>query len=126
MRGLDYFGQELIDAFDSADLFVLPSVHEPFGTVVVEAWAAGLPVLASEVGGVKSLILHKKDGFLFEKNNSREFLDGVRWIMGYPKRKQSIARAGQQKARLKYDWKPIVDGLFEIYQEVLSENSVHQ
>ena len=46
---------ELVAEYRSADMFILPSRHEPFGITALEAWAAGLPVIASDVGGLGRL-----------------------------------------------------------------------
>ncbi len=53
--GIPSDSQDLVDAYHAADLFLLPSFHEPFGIVILEAWSAGLPVLASNVGGLPTL-----------------------------------------------------------------------
>ena len=52
--GINPQSSELVDAYDAADLFALPSLHEPFGIVVVESWAARTPVAASRVGGPRN------------------------------------------------------------------------
>lgn len=51
LDGFSYGDSRLVDAYHSADCFVLPSLHEPFGMVVLEAWASGLAVVVSHVGG---------------------------------------------------------------------------
>ena len=60
--GLAAGSRELVDAFHGADIFLLPSIHEPFGIVILEAWAAGLPVVATRVGGIPSFVSNGEDG----------------------------------------------------------------
>ena len=50
-------------AYHAASAFLLPSMHEPFGIVVLEAWSSGAPVIASPVGGIKTLIRDGETGF---------------------------------------------------------------
>ncbi len=60
--GVPYADQALVDAYHSADCFTLPSLHEPFGMVVLEAWASGLPVAVSQRGGLAALITDGVEG----------------------------------------------------------------
>ena len=60
------FGSPKIKQFYLAsDIFILPSFHEPFGIVILEAWAMGTPVICSRTGGLEELVDDKKNGFLF-------------------------------------------------------------
>lgn len=66
LGSLDPTGRQLADALAASDVFVLPSRHEPFGIVVLEAWCAGLPVVVSRVGGLQSLVTAGRTGAFFE------------------------------------------------------------
>lgn len=55
--------------FETIDLFVIPSTEEPFGIVAIEAMKFGVPTIASEVGGLRSIFQHKQNGLLVEAGN---------------------------------------------------------
>ncbi|MDQ6654630.1 MAG: glycosyltransferase, partial [Verrucomicrobiota bacterium] len=57
-------GEELATAYASADIFVFPSTTDTFGNVIIEAQAAGLPVIVSDVGGPKELVADGVDGLV--------------------------------------------------------------
>jgi glycosyltransferase involved in cell wall biosynthesis len=67
-----------------ADLFVLPSRYEGLGLVVLEAMAAGLPVIASAVDGPAELIASEKDGLLFEPDNVEDLYQQIRRLYENP------------------------------------------
>ncbi len=73
-------GEALSAAYASADIFVFPSALESFGLVVVEAMAAGLPVVASQVGGVTDVVEEGRTGYTFAVNDIDALIDGVRKI----------------------------------------------
>ena len=117
--GLGVGSQDLVDGFKAADCFLLPSIHEPFGIVILEAWAAGLPVLASRVGGIPSFVEDGRDGLLFEANDQAGFVGQVKRLVDEPGYGQALAAAGHGKARGEYSWKRITERLVAVYQEVL-------
>ncbi len=64
LEQLAFSGAALADAYDACDVFVLPSRHEPFGIVVLEAWSAGKPVVVSRVGGLQHLVSEERRALL--------------------------------------------------------------
>jgi sulfoquinovosyltransferase len=67
-------GEELSQAFASADVFLFPSDSETLGFVVMEAMASGLAVVAANAGGIPSMIRHRDTGWLVEPGNKTEYI----------------------------------------------------
>lgn len=116
-------GQELVDAYHACDLLVIPSTHEPFGIVALEAWASGTPVVASRVGGLEELINDGHDGAHFEPLDWRGLARLTNRLLGSPDALSRLAGRGLKTVQ-GYSWKAHTERLVEIYQEVLCEHSV--
>jgi glycosyltransferase involved in cell wall biosynthesis len=116
--GIDPESQDIVDAYHSADVMVLPSIHEPFGIVLVEAWAAGLPVAASRVGGIASLIRDGDDGVMFDPGDNNAIGNAIDGLLRNPVRRHLLARNGCAKATDQYSWNRITEQLVEVYKEV--------
>ena len=71
-------GEELQRAYASADLFVFPSATDTFGNVVLEAQASGLPVIVSDAGGPRELMIDGETGSVFPAGDKGEFLATLR------------------------------------------------
>ena len=121
--GLAPDSTDLVDAYHASDLFLLPSVHEPFGIVILEAWAAGLPVIASRVGGIPAFVEDGKDGILFDSNNPDDLLAKLTQTLDQPNRMKELAAQGKSKAQSQYSWKAVTGQLEQIYTEILSERT---
>jgi glycosyltransferase involved in cell wall biosynthesis len=119
LPGLRNDDPDLVAAFHACDVFALPSMHEPFGIVVLEAWSAERPVIASAVGGLKSLVADGRTGLLFDPNaaDAAERLShAMLRLRGEPRFAAEVARAGRAEAHAHYDWAVIGERLEEIYE----------
>src|SRR5690554_4096935 len=74
-------GKELFDLYNSSNIFVLPSVSEGTPRVLIEAMAHGIPVIATQVGGVPFTISNGKNGILIKPEDSRSIFNAVKLIM---------------------------------------------
>ncbi|MCB1135928.1 MAG: glycosyltransferase family 4 protein, partial [Chlamydiia bacterium] len=107
----------LTSAFKAADVFVLPSKMEPFGIVVLEAWAAGVPVVASHVGGIPFFCSDLENALLFESENIQECTDALDAALGQTELRQRLVAAAR-KAVDAYSWPKITKELLAIYAQV--------
>ncbi len=109
---------ELLREYASADVFVLPSRHEPFGIVVLEAWAAGLPVVASDVGGLGKLCAaHPDAAITFAPGNLDALDEALRRVGGDAALRERLSSAGRAAAA-EYDWRILAARLVDFYAEI--------
>ena len=112
--------RELADEYSNADVFVLPSRHEPFGIVVLEAWAARLPVVASDVGGLGRLCAAHPGAALTFKPGDDQDLDralGEIARLVASGEAQKLSESGRLAAK-QYDWHTLSDHLVGLYAEI--------
>jgi len=118
--GLRNDDPDLVNAFHACDAFVLPSMHEPFGIVVLEAWSAGRPVIASRVGGLQALIRDGETGWFVDPATHDTVADlaaKLERLAAEPDARRRLGEAGRAEARAHYDWKEIAARLEQLYQQ---------
>ena len=111
----------LASAYKAADMFVLPSRHEPFGIVILEAWAAGAAVIAAKVGGIPGFTTDGQDIQLFEDNNQPELVAALKKLAVDAPYKKALSTGGLDAVKL-YDWSAIAEQTLDIYKDALREN----
>lgn len=114
-------GEPLLQAYASADVFVFPSALETFGLVVVEAMAAGLPVVASRVGGIPDVVEEGVTGYTFEVGDVDALIDGVRQIIVTPERIAQMGHSARAYAETK-SWPSMMDEVIDVYARLMAEN----
>ena len=128
IEGLPYQKQILVDAYKAADCFVLPSLHEPFGMVVLEAWASSLPVAVSRRGGLASLVTEGETGLFFDPSSEVDDENSIASVVGRlsldGKMQKNLSEAGKKEAVQSYSWDSITTRLEAIYQRVY-EHTIH-
>ena len=120
LPGLRTDDPDLVNAYHAADVFVLPSIHEPFGIVVLEAWSAGLPVVCSGVGGLQALTEHGRTALVFDPkagDAADALCAHLAALAADPARARALGEAGREEARKCYDWTVVAARLEEIYRQ---------
>ena len=113
--GLPPGSAELEAAFASADVFVLPSVHEPFGIVALEAMARGIPLIASNVGGLPDFVKDGENGLLFDPSDPANLVRAFdRLVALPPERIEAMVSAARATAD-QFTWRSVIDRLMRLY-----------
>ena len=116
---LDSTQAEHVETFAALDVFVLPSRHEPFGIVILEAWAAGKPVIVSGAGGLDQLVDHQVQGLKVGVGNEDRLMDALQTLSTSPSLRQEFGTAGRKKVEDQYTWNQVGKQLEAIYLKVL-------
>ncbi len=107
------------DLFTMFDCFVLPSLQEGLGLSVMEAQAYGLPVIASRVGGIPSLIDHESTGLLVEPRSSHELACAIIRILTDESLARMLGVQARAKAEREYGSDQMAEKILNVYQKVM-------
>lgn len=112
------FVPEIKDYYAASDIFVFPTAYEPFGLVITEAMASGLPVITSKIAGAAELINDGYDGVqLNEPNNVNEIAEKINLLVDDESFRRQMSRNARKTAE-KYSWDKVAKKTLEIYEEV--------
>ncbi|MFQ5901527.1 MAG: glycosyltransferase family 4 protein [Thermodesulfobacteriota bacterium] len=100
------------------DIYVLTSLNEGLGLVLVEAMAAGKPVVATNVGGVSEVVLDGKTGILVPPEEPEVIAAAIERLLTNPDLMKSFGRTGRERARL-FDVDEMVDKTLKLYREII-------
>jgi N-acetyl-alpha-D-glucosaminyl L-malate synthase BshA len=103
----------------AANLLLLPSQTESFGLVALEAMASGVPVIASDVGGLPEVVEHGVSGFLAPVGDVKQMAEYAIHIMSDCAVCQAFAKAARKRASEKFDYRTIIPQYEEVYERVL-------
>ncbi|HCC23138.1 TPA: hypothetical protein DF272_03090 [Candidatus Falkowbacteria bacterium] len=112
--------EALPEHYNLCDIFVLPSVDksEAFGLVLLEAMACGKPLIASNLKGVRSVVVPGLNGLLIEPNNPQDLADKIKFFVSSPKLVQQFRLNGIETANQKYRWPKVVEKLVMEYKRI--------
>jgi glycosyltransferase involved in cell wall biosynthesis len=109
--------------FKTADFCVYPSREEPFGNVVVEAWASGTPLLTTASTGPRWLVRDGEDALMTPVDDVDELAAGIRRLMASPELRVSLAAAGSRRVANEFSESAIVAQYIALFERVTTKAS---
>ncbi|MBD2178640.1 glycosyltransferase family 1 protein [Pseudanabaena sp. FACHB-1998] len=112
--------------YTAADVCVIPSHYEPFGLVAIEAMACGVPVVASNVGGLTFTILPEETGLLVPPKDVVAFANGIHRILFDELWVRKMRKQASANVNQRFSWTGVTIQLSELYRHVLARSIMHE
>ncbi len=111
---------EIISVYD---IFVLPSLNEGMGRVLVEAMALEKPIVASNIGGIPDLVSHGKNGFLVPPKDPRELANYIQILIEDEEKRAEMGKAGKEMVE-NFSKEKMVEKIAELYKELIIQKNI--
>ncbi len=104
--------------YRTADVFCAPNTgNESFGLILLEAMAAGTPVVASSIEGFAYVVAHEQEGLLVPPRNATALADALVQLLGDADRRREMGRRGQEKA-CQFSWDRVSRQVLDLYRRI--------
>ena len=113
---------EVVGVFRHAELFVLPSRVEPFGIVVLEAWRAGVPVIASAHGGTSEFVVDGASGLVVDPLSPADLQGAMQSLLGSADLRLRLGQAGRNRVS-EFTWPALAGRYLSVYANVCGPKS---
>ncbi len=115
--------QDVAEVISTFDVFVLPSLNEGMGRVLVEAMALGKPIVASGIGGIPDLVADGKNGYLVPVGDVEVLAARIRRLLDDPEKREKMGNAGKRYA-VNFSADAMVEKIDQLYHELLREKDI--
>jgi glycosyltransferase involved in cell wall biosynthesis len=123
MIGYRKNARQLLSAFD---IYALPSVCEGLPVALIEAMDAGLPIVATRVGGTPELILHGQTGLLVEPENVEELATSIRSLLIDPGKRAQMGEAARIRMKTEFTVESMAKRYAELYQALVPASQIER
>jgi glycosyltransferase involved in cell wall biosynthesis len=117
--------ERVILELQKSDICIHPSENESFGVAVIEAMAAGLPVIAALNGGTQETVEHGKTGLLYSPGDVNSLLQGLLKLANDVDLRESYGKSGRARVEQLYSWDSHMEKLLALWNRVVESNLVH-
>ena len=101
------------------DIYVALSRQESFGVAIIEAGAAGKPVVVSDAGGLPEVVVDNVTGYVVPRNNPQAAADAIRTLVYNPDLRRTMGTAGKTHVERLYSWPACVQQMVNFYQDIV-------
>lgn len=109
--------EELIKHYNMADIFVLPSLKEGFGQVLLEAMACGLPIIATDASAIPEVVGNA--GILVGPKNPKALASAIRMLIDDEELRDELGEMGRKRVEENFTWEKVVDQTVRVYEETI-------
>lgn len=118
------FIEDIYTLMAELDLLVISSLWEGFGLTAIEAMVLGVPVVATEVGGLPEVVRHGETGLLAPPANSAALARSIAWMLDHPREAGEMAAKGGDMVRQKFTAAEMARRTVDLYRKVTGEEGV--
>lgn len=108
-------------AYNTADVFLMPSLEDNLPNTVLESLSCGIPVVAFDTGGIPEMVAHQKNGYIAESQNARQLVEGIQWVLENPERYQQLSQAARATILNDYSYEKVAAKYLELYTQLLNK-----
>lgn len=112
---------ELIQLYQSCDIFCMPTLAEAFGIVCTEASACGLPIISTDVGGLRDSVVDGETGYLVPPGNIDKLTERLTELVQQPERRVRLGKSARQRAIEQFDASQNAKRVVRILEQIVSE-----
>ena len=112
--------------YQAADIYMHAAKAEVWGLTVTEALACGIPVVATDVGGIKEQVIDNKTGFLTSPSEPEDMAEKIKWLIEDPGKRKHMGIEARKVAEKKFDLHRMVDDYLDFYTEVIDREKYPQ
>jgi glycosyltransferase involved in cell wall biosynthesis len=118
------FRDDLPDIIPCLDLLVHPATMEGLGVALLQAASAGVPIIASDAGGIPEAVRHGENGLLVPPGDVPALCDAVGALLADPDRRRALGEGGQRLMEREFSVDAMVDGNLRVYRELLGSGGL--
>ncbi len=115
---------QLIDAYQSATVFVFPTYYEGLPTSVLEAMACGAPVITTPVGGIPELVHDRQNGVLVPAHDPDAIATAILNLLNDNRLRLRMGETARETIVQSYDWEKLIDKVVDLYGRTVKENNI--
>lgn len=119
LLGLVKDKKRIIEAYNAADIFVIPSLEDNLPNTIMESLASGTPCVGFDTGGIPEMIDHKINGYVAKFKDTDDLATGIRWVLEHPNLEE-LKKSARTKALTTYAAPIVAKQYKELYLSLLT------
>jgi len=114
--------RQIINVYNAADVFVLPSLEDNLPNTIMEAMACGVPCVGFEVGGIPEMIDHRVNGYVARERDTNDLAQGMDWVLNEANYAE-LSREALQKVHRNYSQQSVAKQYIEVYYQAITKKN---